>query len=59
MYNKTIVLKQYNSQTHDRFQEPILPLFGRHKCMVPMHSKFITQMKDGTSFVKLLKSDYS
>ena len=34
MNNKTIVLKQQNRQTRDKFQNPIPLLSGRHKCMV-------------------------
>ena len=53
MNNKTIVLKQQNPPTRDKFQDPIALLFGRHKC------KCIIQMKDGHSFINFMKSAYS
>ena len=36
MINRSIVSKEWNLQTRDKFQEPPTPLLcGRHKCMFP------------------------
>ena len=36
MNNKSIVQKQQNLQTRDKFEDPLTPLpCGRHKCVLP------------------------